>query len=453
MTIPSSSAGQPNRKLLLLSLPFLCGLLVCFSLVAAWYLEGLDTRAATTPAAATQAAPATGLTSLSAAPTPGPTWPATLPAAAPLATPTSTRVVISRVDTPATVRAEQQATLEAHHKALALAQLQNSRPISRDAARSGSPVSFSQTSPVVLAHYFAWYDGDGWDDCNISAADKPLQPYNSDDPAAIARHIALAQQIGLNGFTLHWFAPGDRTDQNFGALLHLAEGSNFTASVVFSHHIYHGGPASEQKIVEALRYILDQHGRHPNFLRLEQQPVIFFTDVYRTPGSQSPQQFWADVRAQVDPQRQSRWIAEGLDASYLELFDGLYVFKISHAAYPHDYWKSPRWGQRVRDMAGLTGQPKLWIATISPGWDDRRSVCKADVRIPNTPHNLDRADGATYEATFQAALDSKPDWLIVSSFNEWVEGSYIEPSEQYGDKYIQMTKAFVERFQGKSQAE
>jgi hypothetical protein len=103
----------------------------------------------------------------------------------------------------------------------------------------------------------------------------------------------------------------------------------------------------------------------------------------------------------------------------------------------------------VRAWAEETGQPKLWIGTISPGWDDLRSGCRPDVRVPNTPHRLGRANGDTYEATFQAALAGKPDWLIVSSFNEWVEGTYIEPSERYGDAYLNQTGEIVQRFQNR----
>ena len=183
-------------------------------------------------------------------------------------------------------------------------------------------------------------------------------------------------------------------------------------------------------------------------MRWEDKPVIFFIDAYRVPvaAGETPQQVWAAIRDEVDPQRQSWWITEGLDASYLAAFGGLYVFKVSHATSLHDYVKSPRWGANVRNWEVQTGQPKLWLATISPGWDDLRANCIPDVRVPNTLHRLDRAGGAIYEATFQAALVSNPDWLIVSSFNEWVEGSYIEPSVQYGDTYLQMTKEYVERF-------
>ena len=48
---------------------------------------------------------------------------------------------------------------------------------------------------------------------------------------------------------------------------------------------------------------------------------------------------------------------------------------------------------------------------------------------------------------FMKEMASNPDWLIVSSFNEWIEGSYIEPSVFYSDKYLQMTREFVWQFQ------
>jgi hypothetical protein len=370
-----------------------------------------------------------------------------------LPTPTNTRVIPLEVyDTTAT-QAINRATSQANNKATALARLQPLRQTQSAAtplpASLPEPItSISRNSRLVLAHYFAWYDSNGWDNCNISAGDKPLEPYYSDDPTTISRHIQLARDAGLNGFTLHWFAPGDRTDRNFGTLLARSEGRNFFSTIVFSHHIWPGTVPSYQTVGDALRYVTNQHSSHPNFLRLDGKPVLLFTDVYRVPtSSESPQQFWAIVRQQVDPQHQMWWIAEGLDASYLSVFDGLYVFKISHAAYPHDYLKSPRWGAQVREWEQRTGQPKLWLATISPGWDDLRAGCQPDVRVPNTPHRLDRADGAVYRATFEAALASNPDWLIVSSFNEWVEGSYIEPSVFYGDQYLEMTKEFVRRFQ------
>lgn len=303
---------------------------------------------------------------------------------------------------------------------------------------------------LVLANYFAWYDADGWDDCNISAGDRPLEPYNSDNPGAIARHIQQAREAGIDGFTLNWFAPGDRTDRNLATLLAQSQGQPFVSTVVFLNHIWHGAHPTQESVVAALRYILDTYGSHSNFLKLEGKPVLFFSDVYRVPtaAGQSPQEAWAVIRQQVDPQHQSWWIAEGLDPSYLGVFDGLYVHKITHRAYPDDYLKAPRWAARVREWERRTGRPKLWVATIMPGWDDTRAGCKPDVRVPSDPHRRDREGGSFYRATLDAALQSQPDWLWVNSFNEWVEGTYIEPSILYGDFYLRLTAELVRRFKG-----
>ena len=433
-----------RRSIVLIGL----GIIISLALVGA-YLADVSTRPVTNSESELAAGPVlvptftpTVALSPSATATPSPT------PAPPTAT--STRVVAAEVYVGATANALERATAAVQAKATVVARLQlptGVQPAVR--SRSAAPISYSREARLVLAHYFAWYDDQGWDDCNISAGDKPLEPYHSDDPATIARHVRMAVAVGLSGFTLHWFAPGDRTDRNFATLLNQSEGYNFASSVVFSRHFWPGSPAaSRQNIAAALRYLIDQYGDHPNFLRVEGKPVLFFIDVYRAPtrAGESPLQFWAALRQEVDPEQEMWWIAEGLDASYLSVFDGLYVFKISHAAQPYDYVKAPRWGAQVRRWAEQTGRPKLWLATISPGWDDRRAPCKTDVRVPNTPHRLDRADGATYEATFEAALNSNPDWLFLSSFNEWVEGSYIEPSEQYGDKYMQLTRELVRRF-------
>jgi hypothetical protein len=363
-------------------------------------------------------------------------------------TPTATRVVNYTATAPATRPSTTAVEVLSRLQKTAAPPLRTPAPLP---PASLLPLTTAPRPPgerLVLAHYFAWFDDDGWHDCNISAGDTPLEPYESDDPATIARHIHMASDIGLNGFLLHWFAPGDRTDRNFATLLRQSEGNGFTSSVVFSRHIWPGSPGpSRQSIGEALRYIIDSYGAHPNFLRSDGRPVIFFTDVYRTPSGNAPQ-FWASVRQAVDPHRQTLWIAEGLDPSYLAVFDGLYVFKVTHAAYPHDYLKSPRWGSGVRDWEAKTGEQKLWLATITPGWDDLRAGCRPDVRVDNVSHRLDRADGETYRASFEAALASQPDWLVVGSFNEWVEGTYIEPGVQYGDKYMRMTKDFIRQFRG-----
>jgi hypothetical protein len=318
-------------------------------------------------------------------------------------------------------------------------------PIALAAAAPGS----SRVPRLVLANYFVWYDAGGWGDCNISAGDRPLTPYSSDDPEAIARQVQMAIGAGIDGFTSQWIAPGERTDRNFATLLSRSQGTGFQSTVVFQRHYWAGTNPTQASTAEAIRYLLDQYGGHPNFLKINGRPVIFFTDVGRAPrGGGSAQDAWAAIRAQADPGRASWWMAEGLDPSFLTVFDGLWLYNVTHASSPNDYVKAPRWAQNVRAWEQRTGQPKLWVATLMPGSDDSRARCKQDVRAPAPPRVRAREDGNFYRATYNAAIGSNPDLLWINSFNEWVEGTYIEPSQFYGDAYLNLTRELAAHFKG-----
>jgi len=103
----------------------------------------------------------------------------------------------------------------------------------------------------------------------------------------------------------------------------------------------------------------------------------------------------------------------------------------------------------VRRWEQQTGQPKLWVGTVMPGWDDLNSAqahCE-DLRVSSEPFARDRGDGAYYARTWEAVLPTAPDVILVHSFNEWVEGSYIEPSNRFADRYVQLTAQWVAQYQ------
>ena len=63
---------------------------------------------------------------------------------------------------------------------------------------------------------------------------------------------------------------------------------------------------------------------------------------------------------------------------------------------------------------------------MAPGYIDDRAV------PGNTTPTLGRDNGATYDKEWNNALDpaigGSPTWVSVTSFNEWHEGSSIEPA-------------------------
>ena len=311
--------------------------------------------------------------------------------------------------------------------------------------------------PIVLANYFPWYDPGTWETGCTSGGDIPRDgPYQSDDPAVIARHIEQARAAGLDGFAVHWFAPGDRTDTNFRQVLNQSP-EGFSATVTFLYHILPG--ANQAGVVEALSHIATNYTGHPRFTRLGGKPVIMFSDMYRIPNADgvrpaSDQDVstalarWAEVRQAVDPNHTMWWVAEGLKPDYLSIFDGLYIYKIDHACCPATFEKAPRWAEWVRAWEQQTGATKLWVGTVMAGWNDLNSAqahC-VDLRVSSEPFARDRLGGDYYAQTWRAVLPTRPDFILLHSFNEWVEGSYIEPSQYFGDSYIQQTAVWVQQF-------
>jgi hypothetical protein len=307
-----------------------------------------------------------------------------------------------------------------------------------------------EIAPAVLANYFPWYNPETWSTGCTSVGDIPRDgAYQSDDPGVIARHIGQAQAAGLDGFAVHWFAPNNRTDTNFAQVLHQSP-EGFHSTVTFLYHILPG--VNQQGVIDALHYVINSYGGHPRFFRVGGRPVIMFSDMYRVPGSGGSHsaaiEIWQRVRDAVDPHHATWWIAEGLEPAYLAVFDGLFVYKIDHACCPGSYASAPRWAGRVRDWEQQSGQTKLWVGTVMPGWNDLNSAqahC-TDLRVSSEPFARDRADGAYYARMWEAVLPTWPDFIVIHSFNEWVEGSYIEPSAGFGDLYVQLTAQWTTRF-------
>jgi hypothetical protein len=55
-------------------------------------------------------------------------------------------------------------------------------------------------------------------------------------------------------------------------------------------------------------------------------------------------------------------------------------------------------------------------------------------------------DGEFYRSTFEAALQSDPDWIFITTWNEWWEHTHIERSEEFGDQYLQITREYAGRW-------
>ncbi len=298
--------------------------------------------------------------------------------------------------------------------------------------------------PLVLAFYYNWFDENTW--TADKASDFPVTLYNSRDQETIVRHIAQAQEAGIDAFVVGWYGPqveNNQTETNLALMLEVADGNAFQVSVEF-------GPDSpfihsQQDVVDALRHVLQVHTQHPSFLRVEGKPVIFFwrlDGIPLAPG-QTPLEAWQAVRDQVDPDHASIWIAEGVEVDYQQVFDGHHLYSI---AWSQDVYQTlSDWGYRIRRYNAQHGTDRLWVATVMPGYDDLKTG-RDDAFL------REREDGQFYRDTWQAAMDSGADWVVITSWNEWVEGSQIEPSVSDGNLYLDLTRELAAQFRAQTEA-
>jgi LysM repeat protein len=318
---------------------------------------------------------------------------------------------------------------------------------------SGTPgINHMGTARVVIADYMMWYDGSTFD--GSTTWDVPSAgAYNSSDYGTIQRQVAEAQQACLDGFAAHWYGPADGvTTNNFNQLLRASAGTNLQHAIVIQTNIL--GDATEQSVADAIRYTLNNWAYGPNYLRLGGRPVIIFTDMDRPWGSDSAAvDGWARIRAAVDPQHNSIWMAEGLSTVFNPLFDGLYVYRIDHRDYPQSWLKQPRWAAALRAVESQGNLPLggLYFAdTIAAGFDDTRSVNLAGDLRSSAPHFArDRQGGAYYADTFAVTSQTGGDFMFVKSFNEWIEGTEIEPGTSYGDAYLNQTCQFANAYRSR----
>ncbi len=297
---------------------------------------------------------------------------------------------------------------------------------------------------MLWAYYYPWYVTEGWD-TSILLDEPSLGYYGSNDRAIIEQHVQQAQGAGIDGFISSWWGPGDYTDDNLRALLEVSEVHDFSVMINFELLMYDGQPLPESDILDWLRYAVSEYGSHPSYAKIDGKPVFVIWVSFLVPDS-SWEQILSILRDEgLEPFLIGQFAGEWANPGSLEVFGGLYQYNILNVMQSTDADQVDALrlvyenvGRSVR-YSSLLGSPTthIWAATIQPGYDDHLIPGRTSPILP-------RDDGSLYRATFEAALASNPDWIFITSWNEWWEHTHIEPGQLYGDLYLQITHEYSE---------
>ncbi len=313
----------------------------------------------------------------------------------------------------------------------------------------------------VLAFYYGWYgapqvsgawrhwDAGGHDPASLknglpdlASADHPSAgPYDSVDPATLERHLSQASAAGIDALIASWWGEGTFEDAALGKLLDAAEARGGGTKVAAYFEEVPGDDAARG--AASLSTLLLRHGTRSAYLRRDGKPVVFvygraiFPGIFCTfescPSPRPSHIDWARILGEVRETTQAVVLGDAISVKLFDLapqlvadgFDGLHVYN------PHvDVDLGADMAEEYQTIVRLASARKLIsAATVIPGYDDRWAGRSYSAVTP-------RDEGRLFDRLWSQAAAAGPDWILVTSFNEWHEGSEIEPSVEYGDLYV-----------------
>ncbi len=306
---------------------------------------------------------------------------------------------------------------------------------------------------LVLAFYYPWYgnpkyrDGSGrwshWSGVDElgkrigSSTHYPvLGPYDSHSPSVIARHGEWARQAGIDGFIASWWGHDSFSDQALPNLLDVCAKHGLRLTIYYEKVPEGGAVAATSKDIVKL---LGQHAGHSAWLRVGGKPVLF---IYGRAIGQLGLERWAEVIDQVNREYRGGavFIGDRPERKAAAIFNGIHTYNLAGRLRDKELESvGALVRQRFRDWVQLAAEHHAICAlTVIPGYDDTK-IRRPGLEVP-------RREGRLYRLLWQEAIAAKPHWVLITSWNEWHEGSEIEPSVEHGEQYLKLRAELSAKF-------
>lgn len=297
------------------------------------------------------------------------------------------------------------------------------------------------TKPVheVHAFYYPWYGNpttdESWHHWNEGGHKPPediganfypaLGLYSSNNPKHVAAQMRQLRDGGVDVICTSWWGRGHFTDKVVPLLLEEAGRCGLKVNVHVEPFAGRKGPKASQYRT-AMVHLIETYGRHAAFYRSARhgnRPMFYVYDSYLVKPAD-----WATILAPdgKDTIRGTAhdavviglYVKGGDSRSLLDgRFDGFYTY---FATEGFTYGSTPTHWKAMSRFARRHGLE--FIPSVGPGYDDTR------IRPWNSVNQRDRRNGAYYDAMWRSAIAVGPRIVSITSFNEWHEGTQIEPA-------------------------
>jgi glycoprotein endo-alpha-1,2-mannosidase len=322
----------------------------------------------------------------------------------------------------------------------------------------------------VAAFYYPWYfnlEVDGrwihWDQggytppLDIASDFYPvLGAYSVSDPTVLAQHFAWLREAGVGVIISSWWGRNEASNQSLQLMFDIA--NHYGIKIAFHIEPYEGRSAG--RLISDIQYIYDKYGDLPAFFwttetscfSLDDRPKgLFLMWATVVPDSNSaivdPDYWQASIDKIHDRHPGAIILTDQNDPAWVteSHFDGSYNYGVLDTDQVGYLW--------ALDLPSCA----WYVPGINPGFAARRIGYESWVDTP-------RMDGGTYENRWEQmfAVGIEPKLVTITTFNEWHEGTQIEPAApsvtapsgfnylDYGtlppDGYLTLTRQWSEKF-------
>jgi hypothetical protein len=299
---------------------------------------------------------------------------------------------------------------------------------------------------LILVHYMPWFEADagahrfGWHwtmnkyDPNVIKENRreiaskyypAIGPYDSGDPDAIEYHLQLMKIAGIDGAIVDWYGIRDLWDygvihRNTGRFIEKAGEYGLMVAICYEDKtipnlVKEGRIAAGDRVSHAVETI-DWLGKHwfskANYVRVGGKPLLMSFGY-----------------GGLDDAEWSKCLAEATGpVAYFSEHN-----RRSAAVGGYD-WPIPQDG--LASIERFQRHSKDWptrIPVAFPRFDDIYSEAGVGANLGHVPDQ----DGATFRSTLETSQHMAAPAVQLVTWNDWGEGTMIEPSLEYGTRDLE----------------
>ncbi|MGH9129376.1 MAG: hypothetical protein ACRDY2_10560 [Acidimicrobiales bacterium] len=256
-------------------------------------------------------------------------------------------------------------------------------------------------TPSTIGYWRHWNQGGHNPPPDIGADYYPLLgPYSSTEAAVVATHMGEIARTGVDEVITSWWGQGSYEDQRLPLVATQARANHLALAVEIEP--YPG--RTPAKVASDISYLRSSYG---------------VTDIYVYQAANDPAPAWRSALAPV-----SSGIRTFAAGNPSDMITGTFDSFAAAAGFDGVYTYDP-YELTGSDFAGICGAARmrglLCSPSVSPGFRSQRAEHTSNVKP--------RDNGGTYDNSWAGALAANPDQVSITSFNEWHEGSQIEPAK------------------------